>query len=222
MFKKIWYSFLFLLVRSKPYIWLMKNVIPFIRFTMYYALPDNKNFLQWGALENRGYQYLQPGHIILCVDSKKLTSRIIGSATKEVGGHTPYFMPSHAALCVAKGGDFEVAEMTHHDYTRSTWTDVCREATRVVIVRCKDWDETYIKNTIIPMALSFSNKKYDNAFVMGIDSLACSELPYFADLERRAKVSLQPVVGDQPYITPVGWVLGGNIEVVWDSNLESI
>lgn len=207
-------------MRSKPYLWSMKNLIPFIRFTTFYAEPDNKNFQQWGALENRGYPHLQAGDLIFAYDSKKLTSRIIGSATKELGGHQPYFMPSHVALCVAKGGDFEIAEMTHHDYTKSTWTDVCRESTRIVIGRCTAWDKTYVDNTIVPMALSFTKKKYDDAFVMGSESLACSELPYFADLEKRAEVDLKPVVGTTPYITPVGWVLGKNIEIIWDSNLE--
>lgn len=222
MFKKLKYSFLVWLMRTKPYLWSMKHLIPFIRFTTYYALPDNKAFQQWGALANRGYLQLRPGDLILAVDSQKLTSKIIGAATKEVGGHVPYFMPSHVALCVAKGGDFEVAEMTHHDYTKSTWSDVCSQATRIVIGRIKDWDEVYVNNTIIPMALSFTNKKYDDAFVMGVDSLACSELPYFADLENRAKVDLSPVVGDNPYITPVGWMLAKNVKVIWDSNLETL
>lgn len=207
-------------MRTKAYLWAMKHLIPFIRLTTYYALPDNKQFKKWGALEMRGYKHLKPGDILLCSDSKKLTSKIIGSATKEFGNKQPYFMPSHIALCVDKGTDFEIAEMTHHDYTRSTWTDICREATRVVIARCKDWDDKYIQNTIIPMTLSFKNKRYDDSFVMGVDSLACSELPYFADLERRAQVSLHPVIGNKPYITPVGWVLGKNIEIIWDSNLE--
>lgn len=222
MFKKLWYTILFKIIRSSTYNWIMKKVIPFIRFSTYYALPDNKSFIQWGSLERRGYKHLKAGDLVFTIDNKKLASKIIGSATKNVGGKEPYFMPSHVALCIDVGSEFEIAEMTHHDYTKSTWNDVCREATRVVIGRCKDWDQEYINNTIIPMALSFKNKKYDNAFVMNVDSLACSELPYFADLEKRAQVNLQPVIGDQPYITPVGWVLGKNIEIIWDSNLESI
>lgn len=222
MFKKIKYSFLVWLMRTSLYLWAMKHLLPFIRFTTYYALPDNVNFKQWGALERRGYKYLQPGDLIFSYDSQKLTSKIIGSATKELKDYNPYFMPSHIALCIAKGGDFEVAEMTHHDYTKSTWEDVCRSSTRIVIGRIKDWDQKYIENTIIPMALSFKNKKYDDSFTMGTNSLACSELPYFADLEKRAKVSLQPVVGDKPYITPVGWILAKNVEIIWDSNLETL
>lgn len=221
MFKKIWYKFLFWLVTTKVFDFLMLKVIPFIRFSVYYAIPENKQFIKWGALERRGYKQLQAGDIILCIDNKKFSSRVIGAATKNISGKEPYFMPSHVALCVGLGTEFEIAEMTHHNYTKSTWEDVCRESTRVVIARCKDWDKEYVNDTIIPMAKSFKNKKYDNRFEMSTDKLACSELPYHADLERRAKLNLEPVIGDRQYITPVGWILGENIEIVWDSNMES-
>jgi len=222
MFKKLWYRFLFWLTGTHIYLWAMKRVIPFIRFTPYYALPENKEFKQWGALERRGYKLLQPGDIILCSDKYKFSSLIIGSATKNVAGEKPYFVPSHVALCVGLGTEFEIAEMTHHDYTKSTWEDVTRGSTRVVIIRCKDWDKQYVEDTIIPMAKSFKNKKYDDRFEMGEATLACSELPYFADLEKRAKVDLSPVLGDRPYITPVGWMLAKNVEIIWDSNLETM
>ena len=222
MLKKIWYHFLFWLTSTRLYLWSMKNLIPYIRFSLYYALPENKNFSQWGALEKRGYKYLKPGDLIFTIDNKKFSSKVIGLATEKEGKKSPYFLPSHVALCVDVGSDFEVAEMTHLDYTKSTWQDVTRGSTRVVIARCKDWDETYVQNTIIPMAKSFKNKKYDDRFEMGQGSLACSELPYFADLERRAKVNLSPVIGNKPYITPVGWILGKNIEIIWDSNLETL
>ena len=189
-------------------------------------MPDNKKFQQWGALERKGYEHLEPGYLIFTIDDKKFTSKVIGSATKEIGGEKPYFMPSHVALCVAKGRDlsWEISEMTHLNYTKSTWEDVCRQSTRVVIARCTDWDDEYVDNTIIPMATSpcFQNKLYDNKFQMSLNKLACSELPYHADLERRAKIDLSPVIGNQPYITPVGWVLGENIEIIWDSDMESI
>jgi hypothetical protein len=221
MFKKLKYSFLIWLLRTKPYNWSMKHLFPFIRFTTYYAEPDNKAFKQWGALENRGLPYLIKGDLIFAYDSVKFTSKVIGSATKEVGGHHPYFMPSHIALFVDQNSDFQIAEMTHHDYTKSTWSDVCRQSTRVVIGRCTAWDPTYVNNTIVPMALSFKNKEYDNSFELSLEKMACSELPYHADLEKRAQVDISPVIGDKPYITPVGWILGKNIEIIWDSNLEN-
>lgn len=225
MFKKLWYKIQFWFVATTFYNWLMET-LPFLRFTTYYALPDNLKFLQWGALERKGYKHLEPGDLIFTIDNKKVTSKIIGSATKDVGGYQPYFVPSHIALCIAKDRDldFEIAEMTHLDYTKSTWEDVCRESTRVVIARCTAWDKDYISNTIIPMATSpcFQRKKYDRKFQLSQDKLACSELPYHADIEKRAQVDLSPVIGNQPYITPVGWILGKNIEIIWDSDLETL
>jgi hypothetical protein len=222
MFKKIWYEFLFWLTGTSLYLWSMKHLIPYIRFSLYYSIPDNKLFPQWGALEKRGYKYLKPGDLIFTIDNKKFSSKIIGSATKEVGGKEPYFVPSHIALCVNLGSSFEIAEMTHLDYTKSTWEDVTRGSTRVVIGRCKDWDSQYVQDTIIPIAKSFENKKYDDRFEMGQNSLACSELPYFADSERRAEVDLSPLIGTKPYITPAGWILAKNVEIIWDSNLETL
>lgn len=222
MFKKLWYQFLFWLTGTRIYLWSMKNLIPYIRFSLYYALPENKIFPQWGALEKRGRKYLKPGDLIFTIDNKKFSSKVIGAATEKVGKKIPYFMPSHIALCIDVGSDFEIAEMTHLDYTKSTWEDVTRGSTRVVIGRCKDWDDNYVQNTIIPMAKSFKNKKYDDRFEMGEGSLACSELPYFADLERRAQVDLSPVIGNKPYITPVGWILAKNVKIIWDSNLETL
>lgn len=221
MLKKKWYELLFWLTGTRPYLWAMKHFFPYLRLSLYYALPENKDFPQWGALEKRGYDKLQAGDLIFTIDKQKFSSMVIGNATKNIGGDQPYFMPSHVALCVDKNSEFEVAEMTHLDYTKSTWEDVTRQSTRTVIGRIKDWDEEYIKEVIVPMAKSFKNKKYDDRFQMGEESLACSELPYFADRDRKAEVDLEPVIGNKPYITPVGWILARNIEIIWDSNLET-
>jgi hypothetical protein len=217
---KFYYKFLFWLVSTRLYLWAMKKVIPFIRFTTYYAIPENKKFAQWGPLERKGYARLQPGDLVFTIDKMKFSSMVIGRATAKLGHKKPLFTPSHIALCVAKGSEFEIAEMTHNDFTRSTWEDVTRGSTRVVIGRIDNWDKEYITDVVIPTTLSFSGKKYDDRFLMGEDSLACSELPYFADKERRAKVNLEPIIGTEPYITPVGWILADNIEFIWDSNAE--
>jgi hypothetical protein len=220
MFKKLWYHFQFWLTGWKSYGWLMKQVIPYIRFTTYYALPSNEAFEQWGALERQGYAALRPGDLIFTVDEFKLSSRVIGNATVKLGDKKPYFVPSHVAVCLFKDRDtaFEIAEMTHLDYTRSTWEDVVRQSTRVVIARCSGWDNHYVAQVVIPTALSFQDRKYDDRFQMGADTLACSELIYFADAQQRLKVSLKPLIGDRPYITPVGLILGENLTIIWDSN----
>jgi hypothetical protein len=217
--KKVKLNFLFWVMKQKWYQWLMINVVPFLRLSTYYAMPSNENFIKWGPLMRRGYKKIQPGDIILTVDKKKLAAKVIGSATADhVGDHS--FVPSHAALCVAKGEDFEIAEMTHHDFTRSTWEDVCYESTRVVILRCSAFDEYYINEVLIPECLSFKDKKYDTSFSMGVDELICSELVYFADKERRLVVNLDPILGFKPYISPIGLYKAKNCFVVWDSNEE--
>lgn len=212
MLSKIRNNFLGWLMRTKLYNWLLKDVIPYIRFTTYYAHPTNKNYPKWGALLNEGYKQLKPGHIILTVDEKKLTTKLISAFTGEEGF-------SHAAQCLSKDGVFEIAEMTHSDFTRSTWADVCFESTRVVILECTDYDEEYIEvmKTLTP---EFSDKPYDNMFKMGIEALSCAELCYMYDYQNRMKVNLEPILGQKPYISPMGLYKGQNIRVVWDSDLQ--
>lgn len=209
------------LFSQKWYRDLLMKIMPKLRLSTYYSEPNNENYKRWGALCRKGYKHLQPGDIILTLDNKKIASMIISKATADKDGGKE-FVPSHAALCVAKDPEssFEVAEMTHHDFTESTWEDVCYESTRVVIIRCIDWDEDYIKNQVIPTCLSFDDKKYDIEFQQGKEELICSELVYFSDPERRLDVDLDPVIGFDPYISPMGLLNGRNIEVIWDSKQE--
>ena len=218
--KKLKLEILFWIMKQKWYQWTMIHVVPFLRFSTYYALPSNKEFQKWGALSRRGYKHLKPGDIILTVDDKKLGSMVIGGATADHTGEND-FIPSHAAQCIGKGDDFEVAEMTHHHYTRSAWEDLCFEATRVVIMRCESFDDAYINDVVIPTCLGFKDKKYDLTFSMGIDTLICSELVYFADKERRLIVNLDPILGFKPYISPLGLYKAENCFVVWDSEKET-
>ena len=218
--RKIWLESIFWFMKTRFYKWLLLSVIPFMRLSTYYSEPANEKFLKWGALARRGYKHLEPGDIILTIDNKKLGSAIIGAATSERTNDYS-FTPSHAALCIAKDEDFEIAEMTHHHFTKSTWEDVCYESTRVVILRCKAWDEYYINKILIPECLSFENKKYDTSFSMGVEELICSELVYFADKERRLIVDLDPILGFKPYISPMGLYKSRNCSVIWDSEQES-
>lgn len=201
----------------------MMIIVPKLRLSTYYAQPSNKNYTRWGALARKGYEYLKPGHIVLTLDEKKLSNVIIGKATAKYANGEVDFIPSHAALCVAKDRkeNFEIAEMTHEDFTRSTWEDLCYEATRVVILECTDFDEKYIKEKLIPTCLSFKDKKYDIVFDQGKKDLICSELVYFSDVEKRLDVKLDPILGFKPYISPVGLYKGKNVKVIWDSEKES-
>jgi hypothetical protein len=121
-------------------------------------------------------------------------------------------------LCVAKGCEFEVAEMIHTDYTRSTFFDLCKEASRVAIYRCTAWDKDYVP-IVITTCLSLKDKKY------GLDAgpvfLHCSEMIPESDPEHRLKVSNEDILGlGILYVSPTGLSKATNIRKVWDSRDE--
>lgn len=199
--RNLWKKFLLWFMQSALYVYLVKHVIPYIRFTTYYT-----SLRGWKY--HRGYQILQPGDIILTLDRKKLTSMLIpGEVT-------------HAALCIDKNSEWEVSEMTHSDYTRSTFFDICKESDRVLILRCNDWDEHYTQH-VIDRCRSFQGTSYDVAFQLGVKSLYCSELVYESDDERRLQVSTEDMVGvGTPYISPAGLLKAENCDIIWDSDTE--
>lgn len=178
------------------------KVLPYIRLSLYYT-----SIRGWQY--RRGYQLLQDGDIFLSYDKKKLSTFIIPGQF------------SHAGLCVGKGEQWEISEMTQKDYTKSTFFDVCKEADRVVIIRCKDFDPEYIKHTLIPACKNLSDAKYDAAFELGVQALYCSELVYQADVEKRLKVDLSDLAGlGRPYLSPDGLFKAKNCELIWDSEKE--
>jgi len=193
------------IMQSRIYNWLIVKVIPFIRISFYYS--DMR-----GYKYKRAYKLLKVGDIIVCKDKWKLTTWLIPGEF------------SHAALCIAKGDDgeleFEIAEMTHNGFTKSTFYDIFRESTRLVILRCKDWDENYI-NKVVNKCKSFNDTPYDNSFVLGVKALYCSELIYESDFQGRLKVSLEDLMGlGRPYISPIGIYNAENVEKIWDSDVE--
>jgi len=152
---------------------------------------------------------LQPGDIILTRDNWKLTSFLIP-------GHL-----IHAALCVAKDDTdplFEVAEMVRTGYRKSEFYDICHEADHVVILRCTDWDEEYVKR-VVETCLSFDGLDYDVKFELGVKTLYCSELIVASDPEKRLDVSYADLIGlGRPYISPMGIYKAKNVELIWDSD----
>jgi len=186
------------LMTTRIYHFLLKNVIPYIRFSTYYTSMR-------GKIYHQVYNAIQPGDIILTVDSKKLTTFLIGGEV------------SHAAVCVSKDQNWEVSEMTHSDYTKSTVSDICYESTRVIVLRCVDFDEDYTEQ-FVDMTKSFDGVPYDNMFSLGVEALSCSELVYEADFERRLEVSLEDVCGiGELYISPTGLLNAWNCKVVIDT-----
>lgn len=204
-------KFLLWLMQTDFYGWLLIHIIPYIRFTCYYA-----SLRGWKYLI--GYLLLSPGDILLSSDKKKLTSILVP------GDWT------HGSLCVNKfnGKDifsrWEVAEMTHTNFTMSAFFDICKEADKVAIFRCPDWDEEYVKQVIM-MCASFIEAKYDTRFDLGINELYCFELIYQSDFERRLQVNLDDMVGlGKKYLSGTGiyntYAQGRNLELVWSSENE--
>jgi len=189
---KLWF------MQTRVYAWLVKSVIPYIRFTTYYTSMRGKKY-------HKVYDAIEPADIILTVDKRKLTTMLIPGEF------------AHAAACVSKDKEFEVAEMTHTDYTKSTVADLCFEADRVVVLRCTKFSHDY-KNKFIKNIMSFEGVPYDDQFELGIKALSCSELVWAGDEEERLGASLEDIAGlGRPYISPTGLYKAKNVEVIIDT-----
>lgn len=222
-------KFILWFMSTGVYRFLIRKIIPFIRFSPYYTKFRGHKY-------HMGYYYLRPGHIIATIDYCKLTGILIPKVT---GG-----ISSHAALCIGKrdpkcpdlyystinpspesGEGLEVVEMTHLDFTYSDFFDLCKESDRVIIFECSDWDELYVRR-VIAKALECRDKKYDVLFSHDFSSLYCSELIYYADLlagygTPRLKADLSDLMGlGKPYISPDGLLCAKNSRAVWDSSGE--
>jgi hypothetical protein len=229
------------IIHWKVYNWFLRDVAPFIRFTPYYAQPNNPDFIDWGPLVKRAYKILKPGHIILAIDEKNFAGKVIGKVTadkmgNDFDGDGEADVLTHAAFCVSKNDfDFEIAEMTHYNFTKSCLADVCFKSTRVMILECNDFDAKYVKK-MVGLTKYFEHVKYDNQFemgdqqdhddadkflenkfILGNEHLACSELVYEYDFERRLEVNLEPLLGVKPYISPMGLYNAANVKILWDS-----
>jgi hypothetical protein len=202
MLKQIYRKFLNWVMNTEVYHYLLKNIVPYIRFTLYYT-----SLRGWKY--HKLYKVLEPGDIILTIDEKKLTTVLIPGEF------------SHAAMCVSKDGLWEVSEMTHKDYTKSTFFDLCKESDRVVILRCKNCTQHQIDEAI-ERCKSFEGAEYDVKFKFCIKALYCSELVYRSYEDNLLEVSLEDLVGlGRPYISPTGLYKAKNVYVVMDSsNLE--
>lgn len=201
MFKRIRSRLLLRIMESRPYAWLLEKVIPYIRFTTYYPnFPGEKFYV--------AYDLIKPGDIVLTTDNKKLTTVLIGGEM------------THACLCVSKDRVWEISEMTHENYHRTTFFDVCKEATRIIILRCPDFDAAYI-DAMIAKCKTFVDATYDIEFDLGVKALYCSELVYQSDFERRLQVSLEDLAGlGRQYISPTGLLHAKNVNVVFDSGAK--
>ena len=197
--KTMYRKFVNWLMSTRIYNYLLKHVIPYIRFTTYYT-----SLRGWKY--HRLYKLLQPGDVLLTIDKKKLTTLLIPGDF------------SHAAMCVSMDGIWEVSEMTHSDYTKSTFFDVCKESDRVVIMRCTNCTQEQI-NKAIEKCKSFEGAVYDNAFDVGVQALYCSELIYQSYEKNLLEANLEDLAGlGREYISPDGLYKAKNLHVVADSD----
>ena len=108
--------------------------------------------------------------------------------------------------------------MTHNDYTKSTFFDICKESDRVVIMRLINSTHMEVVDAI-ERCKSFQDAKYDVKFDLGIESLYCSELIYQSFRDNVLGASIDDLVGlGRPYISPTGLYKARNLIVVADSD----
>lgn len=188
-------------MQTKFYSWLVLRIIPYIRFSTYYT-----SLRGWKY--QRGYRLLRTGDILVAIDRRKLTTLLVGGQF------------THAAQCVGLGDEWEISEMDHLGYVKSKFFDICKEADRVVILRCTAYDADYIEK-LVDRCKTFVRLPYNVTFDLGIKSLYCSELIYQSDFERRLQVSLEDLEGlGRPYISPTGLYQARNVQIIWDSDAE--
>ena len=197
--RKIYRHIVFWLMETSFYRNLLQNIIPYIRFSTYYTKLRGKTY-------HKLYSKLEAGDVILSLDRKKLTTILIPGEF------------SHASMCVDLVCDWEISEMTHNDYTKSTFFDICKESDRVVIMRLINSTHMEVVDAI-ERCKSFQDAKYDVKFDLGIESLYCSELIYQSFRDNVLGASIDDLVGlGRPYISPTGLYKARNLIVVADSD----
>ena len=194
-------------LKLKAVEWLMKlpwyrhllmNVIPYIRFSLYYT---DMTGVKYNALNNT----VLPGDILLCIDKRKLTTKLIPGEF------------SHAAMCVSNDGVWETSEMTHNDYSKTCMFDICKESDRVVILRPRL--PLSVINKAIEKCKSFEGVNYDIEFSLGVEALYCSELVYESYANNMLGVDISDLAGlGKPYISPTGLYNAKNVDVIIDSD----
>lgn len=204
LMKKLKTLLLVWLTKTKIYKFFLKRIIPYLRLSTYYS--DMR-----GWRYHKGYKLLRPGDIIVTRDNLKLTSYIIGGEW------------AHAGICVSKDKVFECAEMTHSDFTKSTFADMCFEASDVAILRNPGWDSADVQ-AFINSCLDKENAKYDVQFRLGEEEfLYCSELVYDCakDTKRPLKVKLDDLAHlGRKYVSPTGLWNSEDLEIVWRASDE--
>jgi len=203
---------LLLTLECSLYVWLLRRVVPRVRFSLCYPHFTGRQF-------HAGHAALRAGDILLSRDSRKLSTYLI-----------PGTFP-HAAVCVGSrldgtaaampdGRVGEVVEAVAGGVRLVDFFDFCHESDRVVILRVPAWDPEYVAERIVPAALSLLDRPYDLLFRPGPRSVYCSELPLLCDPERRLRPRGHrfPVTGWR-YVLADDWLAPPGGRIVWDSDL---
>jgi len=190
---------IFKVTQTRMWRWLLMEVIPYIRFSMYYTSLNGWDY-------HRAYNLVEAGDIILTRDNKKMTTMLIGGEF------------THAALYLGEHGWYEMCDMTHESFRKCHLFDAFKESDRVAIYRIKMNDEQRFQLTY--RAKTFEKCKYDVGFSLGVKTLYCSELIYQAYKMSgiHLDVSLEDLAGlGVDYISPTGLSNAKNATCVYDS-----
>ncbi|MCA6565602.1 MAG: YiiX/YebB-like N1pC/P60 family cysteine hydrolase [Pseudobdellovibrionaceae bacterium] len=183
-------------MQTRLFAWVLKHIIPFVRFTTYYTKMKGDKAMAMLELA-------RPGDFVLTVDKKKLTGMLIPGVV------------DHAALV---GFSDHAYEMTHEDFKVNHLLNVLFEADRALLMRLARIDHEYAE-AMIDKCLSFRGAVYDAEFKLGVKALYCSELVYESDYERRIGADLSDLAGlGRPYISPEGLLTASNVHCVLDTD----
>ncbi len=201
------------ILHSPVYEFILEKIVPKIRFSTWYTRLSGDSFL-------KASRVLSPGQFIVSIDENKLSSILV-----------PGFM-SHAAFVVENNyyssyetKKTELIEMIGKGYNESSFFDFCKEASRIIICDCLDWNLQH-KDRMIALAPTFKLKKYDSTFSFGVEELYCSELIY--QLDRLASPPEGELISDisdlagigKEYLSPDGLLFAANVIIVYDSDNE--
>lgn len=187
-------------MKARFLVWLMST--RFYRFLLKYVIPEIQFFHATGpdySFKESVRTEIKAGDVMLSKSAFHLTNLLIGGQF------------SHAAIVVAPD---KIAEMKANNFDVVTVDEFCKHATRIAVLRLTPWDEKYARK-MADTALSFSNRKYDYRFDLGVEALYCSELVYQSDFEQRLKCDLSDLVGmGRPYISPEGIYTAQGLSVI--------
>lgn len=185
-------------MKTTVYYFLLKKVVPFVRFSLWYPKINGRQY-------HKLYSILEAGDIIVTVDKKKLTALLVPGEF------------SHAAMCVSKDGSWELSEMTHTNYTKSCFFDLCKTSDRVVVLGVKNATEQE-KIDAVKKCKGLEWARYDRFFLLGIETLYCSELCVVSWNNEKIKADLSDFANlGQPYISPTDLYEADGLYVKADS-----